>query len=306
MSECGRDTSEAGQPLSIAAVAHEIGIAKDRLRVWERRYGFPLPLRDAGGDRVYPAAQVAKLKLIKRLLDVGHRPQRLLALDSSQLTALLAPARAQWHDDPDVHAAIEMLRGGDLRRFDVWIRGVLVREGLDRFVLGAGRAIVNAVGDAWDAGAIGIWHEHYFSAAFQALLNTALAHVAEGNGPRVLFATPSGERHGLGLLMARALFAARGAACIVLGEDIPTSEIIACADRCDVDIVALSVSVGFQVPRAAETLAQLRERLSPRARLWVGGAAAASLARARGLDGVSLMRSLEDGVAALEAVKRAA
>ena len=30
----------------IATVEREIGIGKDTLRVWEKRYGFPVPVRD--------------------------------------------------------------------------------------------------------------------------------------------------------------------------------------------------------------------------------------------------------------------
>ena len=33
--------------LSIAAVERDTGLSKDTLRVWERRYGFPAPQRDA-------------------------------------------------------------------------------------------------------------------------------------------------------------------------------------------------------------------------------------------------------------------
>ena len=31
--------------LSIAAVERDTGLSKDTLRVWERRYGFPVPER---------------------------------------------------------------------------------------------------------------------------------------------------------------------------------------------------------------------------------------------------------------------
>jgi hypothetical protein len=36
--------------LPIAAVERDTGLAKDTLRVWERRYGFPQPGRDANGS----------------------------------------------------------------------------------------------------------------------------------------------------------------------------------------------------------------------------------------------------------------
>lgn len=43
--------------LPISVVERETGIPKDLLRMWERRYGFPEPARDAQGDRVYPREQ---------------------------------------------------------------------------------------------------------------------------------------------------------------------------------------------------------------------------------------------------------
>src|SRR5947209_13504875 len=47
----------------------ETGLSKDVLRVWERRYAFPRPKRDAHGERQYSSADVAKLRAIKRLME---------------------------------------------------------------------------------------------------------------------------------------------------------------------------------------------------------------------------------------------
>ena len=48
--------------IGIGAIAQEIGLTKDTLRVWERRYGFPQPMRSPGGERLYPQEQVTKLR----------------------------------------------------------------------------------------------------------------------------------------------------------------------------------------------------------------------------------------------------
>src|SRR6476619_7394656 len=78
---------------SIAAVERETRLSKDVLRVWERRYGFPQPVRDANGERCYPAEQVERLRLMKRLMDQGHRPGALAALADGDLASLAAPER---------------------------------------------------------------------------------------------------------------------------------------------------------------------------------------------------------------------
>ena len=79
----------ASLSLSIAAVERDTGLSKDTLRVWERRYGFPTPQRDAQGERLYSFEQLEKLRLIKRLLDAGHRPGRVVAQPTAHLQQLI-------------------------------------------------------------------------------------------------------------------------------------------------------------------------------------------------------------------------
>ena len=76
--------------LSISAVERDTGLSKDTLRVWERRYGFPLPLRDSLGERAYSRADVERLRIIRRLMDAGHRPGKILGLSGEQLQVLAA------------------------------------------------------------------------------------------------------------------------------------------------------------------------------------------------------------------------
>ena len=73
-----RHSEADGLLLSISAVERETGLSKDVLRMWERRYGFPKPARDENGEREYSPADIAKLRAIRRLMDVGMRPGKLL------------------------------------------------------------------------------------------------------------------------------------------------------------------------------------------------------------------------------------
>eukprot|EP01036_Dinobryon_divergens_P051930 gene51930-69493_t len=79
---------------SIADVERDTGLSKDILRVWERRYGFPSPLRDALGERQYDDAQLTRLRHIRRLIDAGHRPGRVVSLPLEALMELNTPAQA--------------------------------------------------------------------------------------------------------------------------------------------------------------------------------------------------------------------
>lgn len=98
--------------LSIAAVERDTGLSKDLLRVWERRYGFPAPERDAGGERLYPLDQLERLRVIRRLVDAGHRPGKIVGLPLEALRALAmsggstpAPAASPARDPAAIGAA---------------------------------------------------------------------------------------------------------------------------------------------------------------------------------------------------------
>src|SRR5450432_2400566 len=79
--------AEGTMLLNISAVERETGLYKDVLRIWERRYGFPEPQRDDNAERLYPPEQVAKLRTIKRLMDTGMRPGKLMQRTLAELNA---------------------------------------------------------------------------------------------------------------------------------------------------------------------------------------------------------------------------
>lgn len=64
------------------------GIPVDTLRVWERRYGVVGPGVSAGRQRLYSAADVRRLTLIKQLVDMGHPIGTIASLDDAALAAM--------------------------------------------------------------------------------------------------------------------------------------------------------------------------------------------------------------------------
>jgi DNA-binding transcriptional MerR regulator len=266
--------------LSIAAVERETGVSKDTLRVWERRYGFPQPGRNAHGERVYPADQVARLRRIRRLMDQGLRPGRIFAMSNTELdahaagTSTAAP-RSALHD-----LALYLLKThqtGELRRE---LSQAVVREGLYGFLTETAAPLAVLVGEAWTRAEIHVFEEHLFTEQLQAVLRQAIgqAQVASG-APRVLLSTPSGEQHGLGLLMAEAACTLEGAECVSLGVQTPVSELLAAAIAKHPDIVALSVSASYPASALQEAVVALRGALPAALELWCGGAGAARLKR---------------------------
>ncbi len=74
------------------AVARLTGIPVETLRVWERRYKLVGPRQSATGQRLYTPEEVARLTIIKQLVDCGHAIGSIAALDTEQLSTMLDKA----------------------------------------------------------------------------------------------------------------------------------------------------------------------------------------------------------------------
>ncbi|UCB55942.1 MAG: MerR family transcriptional regulator [Thiotrichales bacterium] len=81
---------EKSEGYRIGAVSRLTGVSTDNLRVWERRYQTVVPARTDSGDRYYSSEDVARLKLIKKLVDSGDSISSIAALDEDELKKRLS------------------------------------------------------------------------------------------------------------------------------------------------------------------------------------------------------------------------
>lgn len=282
--------------LNIGAVERETGLSKDVLRMWERRYGFPGPARDDNAERLYPPDQVAKLRAIKRLMDTGMRPGKLMRQSLAELNAL-ADARAGPRRDAATPAlerdVLALVAAHNAPALQHALANLLMRQGLHRFVLETLAPLNRAIGDAWMRGELQVFEEHLYTEQVQVALRAAINAFPRQTGvPRVLLTTFPGEQHGLGLLMVEALLAPDGAQCISLGTQTPIDDIRNAAAAHKVHIVALSFSTGYPLRQAGEGLAALRRHIAAPTALWAGGEMTRRLRKS--LPGVRLMADLAD------------
>lgn len=260
--------------LSIAWVERECGIAKDTLRVWERRYGFPVPMRDSHGDRLYNPDQVQKLKLIKQLMDRGHRPAGLVRMSAADLSALLDgnPAIDKNLVTPLAARVIEILQTPDHSELIATLKQRLAADGLMSFITEHLAPMNSLIGEAWAHGRISIAQEHLYTEIVQKVLRAYLLNLQAQRGhPRVLLATLPGEPHGLGLLMVECVLTASGAMPISIGTEVPLGEIVSASRSHRCDVVAISFSQARKPSFVLQGVKTLREHLAPQQELWIGG-----------------------------------
>ncbi len=294
--------------MNISAVERDTGLGKDTLRVWERRYGFPRPARDEHGERVYPADQVERLRLMKRLIDQGHRPGRLCAASEQEFAELCSASASPARNDGErgeglISQTLELVKANDLPALRRLLKQAMLRLGLQRFVIDVVAPLNDGIGEAWMSGKFAVFEEHLYTEQIKSLLRQAIGDLPTGGGrPRIVLTTPPDEQHVLGVLMAEALLVLDGATCISLGTQTPLVDIRMASQAHRADIVALSLSAAFPGRQVAALVSQLRQMLPADVELWVGGAGAQ---RATPEPGIVVLATLQAALDALAAWQNA-
>ena len=289
--------------MTISAVSEETGIAKEVLRKWEERYGFPIPDRNGAGVRLYRIEHTRRLKLIKTLLEEGMRPGKIVPLDEVHLKELIATHGLPVVQRPisvEMGCVVQWLQAHDPGLLKDQLHGEIVRRRLRDFIQNAMPALNTAVGNAWVNGDISIKDERLYTETVQALVRKGLSvHTSSAGSPRILLTTATGELHTLGLLMIEGLMTLEGATCIALGAQLPLGEIASASQAYQVDIVCLSFSLAFPRKKFGSVLRELRTLCPGDIEVWAGGAGVARIEKVP--RGVSVIPTLGG---ALEALKR--
>lgn len=296
-----RDALLTGQhpeaPLrSISEVEAHTGLARATIRIWERRYGFPAPLRDDRGERVYPAEQVERLRLMKQLLDQGHRPAKLVAAGAEGVRRLTAGAPPKSSvRSRSASQLLRLLRAHDSQGLRQELHARLERLGIAAFVGEEMPAMNVMVGQAWSSGELEIHQEHLYSDTVYAVVRLAIARLADDarpEAPQVLLTTFPQEPHELGLLMAHAMFALEGCRTVSLGVRMPIEQIAASAKAHGADLLGLSFTGCLNPSHVQRGLEELRGMLPASVRIWAGGDCPA-LAK-RSIAGVRAVRDVRE------------
>ncbi len=284
--------------VSIAAVERDTGLSKDTLRVWERRYGFPTPQRDPFGERAYTLDQIEKLRVVKRLLDSGHRPGRIVSLDISTLHSIgeslsPTPQRVGGATAVDLRTYMDLITTHDVDGLRRALGQAAMRMGVAGMVCDVIAPLNVMVGDAWMRGTLEVFEEHMYTESVKIALHIAIANapIAPGTAsPRVLMTTLPQEPHGLGLLMAEAMLSLEGCRCLSLGTQTPILDIVLAATAYDSEVVALSFTANQNPNYVVNGLAELRQKLPLGVDIWVGGSC--PVLQRKQIDGILVINDL--------------
>lgn len=248
---------------SIAAVSKLTGVSCHALRVWERRYGFPEPLRSASGHRRYGADQVRMLRRVAELVRAGHPIGELIEkvqAGSIRIEDEPSPGIVAEAGSPSAELVGHLL-AGDIgaadAQFERMALGLSPTEVVTRLIE---PALVD-LGERWFRRECEIFHEHCASGFFRRKLDGLLELVVRAN-PRpartALVGTVQGDRHHGGVLMFSLMLELSGWRALELGVDLPVREYQRAIEAWRPDAVALSFVLSRNINKRFGELTQIR------------------------------------------------
>jgi DNA-binding transcriptional MerR regulator len=284
-------SDDFGLTYPLGTAARLTGLSPELIRAWERRYGVVTPLRTPGGTRRYRAADLERLRMVKAAVDEGHRIGQVAGLDTAELEQRTAAPREVASGRLDeVLRALERLDGAEAERL---LSLQLSALGPARFARDFAAPLTREIGERWAGGRLPIASEHLATGLLRALLGSALRPgAATLLGPRIVFATPIGERHELGIQMAALTALSAGGNPIYLGAELPADELVESVKRVGAAALALSL-VTISPERAAPTVRAIRGGLADDIHLWLGGAAASALEPCEGVEYIDHLEAFE-------------
>jgi MerR family transcriptional regulator, light-induced transcriptional regulator len=276
----------------VTAVERMTRIPASTLRSWERRYGWPRPLRAASGQRLYSDHDVAVIRFLDR--------RRLEGMSMSQAAALLRSAPAVEDHDP---ARLLSRLVGALRAFDEAEAGRAFAAA--EALLGAEAAAVELVPPAIAAVSRSDGHggrgqppvevEHFASNVLRRLVLRLLDRLPPALGRPLLVGCGPDEQHELGALLVTLLLRHRGHRVVYLGARLPGPALERAAAALDPAGVVVGLTMREALERAVTWARDRHRTLRLAPAVWWGGPA---LAAAPDLAGRLPGAPLQNGVAA--------
>ena len=285
---------------SIAAVSKLTGVSCHALRVWERRYGFPVPYRSPSSHRRYSRAQVQLLRRVAELANEGHAISDLIAdARDGRLGIDHAPEVEDAPFETRVTALVDHLLAGDLEESEASFQSLAEQFGPANLITRVIAPALIDTGERWFRHECEIFQEGFSTEFLRNKLTIMIDAVRRANAnPRhtILIGTVQGDRHAGGVLLLSWMLEHVGWRAVNLGVDLPVREYQRAVNAWQPEALGLSFVLSRNINKRFRELSQIRG-----VPIFVGGRSIVNyqgLARRHGL--IPLPGSIEGAVDQLQ------
>lgn len=272
----------------IKVVSQMTGLSVHVIRAWEKRYHVVEPDRTDTNRRLYSEEDIEKLRLLNDASNLGHNIGSIANLSLLELKELLSKEKDKSSETINVYTGndvvtkieellsdcIESIRNYDAKRLESILLNASVKLTQPVLIEELIIPLVYKIGDMWHSGDIRVANEHLSSSVIRGFLFNLLESYSAGeSSPIMVSATPRGQEHELGALVAGVVAASSGWKVIYLGSNLPTEEVSAVVSHLKAKVVALSLVYPVDDPLLKKELKKLKQILPAGVSIIAGGRA---------------------------------
>lgn len=278
---------------SINIAAKRSGLSTHVIRVWEKRYGAVAPVRTGTNRRQYTDEEIERLVLLKQATDLGYKISQIAHVSNENLSDLIAKDRETHPQQDELPATLiaappeasqELIRGSmkaiqalDTTRLEESLTQSALSLGHQGMISRVIAPLAMEIGNQWRSGDLSAAHEHFASAIIRVFLaNISKPFAIPETAPRLIVATPAGQLHELGAVIAASSASSAGWNVTFLGANLPAAEIAGATIQNQARALALSLVFPEDDPTLPDELKRLRSFLPKEIDIIVGGRSAAA------------------------------
>lgn len=272
----------------IRQVIELTGVSEFTLRGWETRHNAVKPARGDTGRRMYSRQDILKIQTLTNLVNRGHRISSVASLSLEELQSLLESRGELSNEtannlhykksktDPSIQQILQL---SDRFDWDQITKTIFRKRGKmppREFVLDFILPLIAEINHRCDTGQFSITQEHIFSSLIKEnlfYLKSTLSKTARKD-VRLVLATPEGDMHEIGLLIASTLASNRGISALYLGPNTPKNEICDACLRFKATHLLIAATVSKEAGSKEDILSFINfldRHLAPNITLWLGG-----------------------------------
>ena len=254
---------------SIRQMIELTGLSEFTIRGWENRYSAFQPERSDTGRREYCKEDVERALLLRELLKRGHKIGKVAKLSNQKLKRLFEQADANHQNENSEQNSEIISTAMELVALQKWVElKSLIRkipskntgDLIHKFLLPALRSLSLNV----NAGMVSVSQEHIFSSFLKEKIYSALSETENTSFKmrkkiHFVLATPEGDYHEIGLLLAHLLIRSYGFTSLFLGPHTPARDLSETALRFSASHVLIVSTISKKGGAGQELLSYVSE-----------------------------------------------
>ena len=246
----------------IRTVSEITGVNAVTLRAWERRYGLIKPSRTPKGHRLYSRSDIRLVEEILGRLSQGMTISQV-AKDILESTTNTIGHEDSKTWDQYAEKMIAATVSFDEQQLDRVYNDAMSLYPIDIVTSRLLLPLLGELGNRWAIKTGSVAEEHFFSMYLRNKLGARFHHQNLSNkGPKLIMACLPGEHHEFGILLFALTAHSKGHRIILLGTDLPVSELKQVASKTHSEGIVLAGSASLQCESLSENLESLTRSVS--------------------------------------------